>query len=371
MTFAAATGNGQALWFVTRGSGAVALLLLTVSVLLGVISVTRWRSTRWPRFLIIGLHRNLTLLAIVFVVVHVATTVVDAFAPIRLVDAIVPFLSPYRPIWLGLGTVAFDLLLALTITSLLRPQIGVRAWRLVHWLAYASWPVALLHSLGTGSDARSGWLGTLGVLCGVTVLASVVYRVVAAREAHPVARVGAGVATVGVLIGLLVWAQGGPLERGWAARAGTPAKLLGPRRVAVTRTRQPAVSQQQPTLPILPSGHFDATLEGTIRVVPGPEGLVTIVIDARARGRFDGRVHLVLRGAPAEGGGVQMIDSAVGLLPAGALSWASGRVVGLEGQRVLTSVHTRDGRSTGVLLDLRIDQSAGTVVGRLRGGLSA
>ena len=112
-----------------------------------------------------GLHRNLTLLALVFVAAHVVTTVADGFAPIGLLDAVVPFVSPYRPIWLGLGAVAFDLLLALVVTSLLRARIGYRSWRVVHWLAYAAWPVALVHALGTGSDARIGWFALLGFGC--------------------------------------------------------------------------------------------------------------------------------------------------------------------------------------------------------------
>ena len=114
MTLASAT----TLWYVTRGSGVVALLLLTVSVLLGIGVTLRWRGERWPRFAVANVHKNLTLLSIVFVLVHVVTTVADGYAPISLTAAVWPFGSPYRPVWLGLGTVAFDLLLALVATSL-------------------------------------------------------------------------------------------------------------------------------------------------------------------------------------------------------------------------------------------------------------
>ena len=235
--------NGQALWYLTRGSGAVALVLLTASVLLGVMNSTRWRTTSWPRFLTFGLHRNVTLLAIAFTAIHVVTTIADSFAPIGWIDSVIPFLSPYRPFWLGLGTVAFDLLLALTITSFLRRRIGVRVWRLVHWLAYASWPVALLHSLGTGSDARTGWLAVLGVVSGVLVFAAVVWRVWDARDGLPLVRAGAVITGVAVLVGLLVWARGGPLEKGWAARAGTPASILSrwaPASIAAAAPRRPS-----------------------------------------------------------------------------------------------------------------------------------
>src|SRR5947209_11020858 len=142
--------NAKELWYLTRGSGAVALVLLTAAVALGVTMSMRVATPRWPRFALNSLHRNLTLLAIAFVGLHVVTTVLDGYAPIVLKDAIVPFASPYRPIWLGLGAVAFDLLLALVITSYLRHRIGARIWRGVHWLAYAAWPVALVHAFGTG-----------------------------------------------------------------------------------------------------------------------------------------------------------------------------------------------------------------------------
>ena len=178
----AATGNGKALWYLTRGTGAVALLLLTAGLVLGVTSSLGLRSRRWPRFLVSGLHRNVTLLALVFVAVHDVTTVVDAFAPIRLWDAVIPFASAYRPVWVGLGAVAFDLLLALIVTSVLRARIGVPVWRAVHWLAYASWPVALVHSLGSGSDARSGWLQLLAVACTAAVILAVAWRALAARN---------------------------------------------------------------------------------------------------------------------------------------------------------------------------------------------
>jgi hypothetical protein len=365
--------NGQALWYLTRGSGAVALLLLTAAIVLGVMNSTRWRTAHWPRFLTYGLHRNVTLLAIAFTAVHVVTTIADSFAPINLIDAVVPFLSPYRPFWLGMGTLAFDLLLALTITSFLRRRIGVRAWRFVHWLAYAAWPVALLHSLGTGSDARTGWLAALGVLSGLLVFAAVIWRVWEARDALPLVRAGATIGGLAVLIGLFVWARGGPLERGWAARAGTPSSMLGARRTAAagaaavdTGATSTAAVQ---TAPALPAGRFNATLHGTLREVPAGNGLLTILIDARARGGFTGRVHLAIRGQAAEGGGVQMIDSVVGLLPSGAGSWATGRVIGLQGTRVLTSVQTAGGGSTQVELDLQIPSGSNTVTGSLRGGV--
>src|SRR4249920_1610729 len=150
-------GTSQALWYLTRGTGLVALVLLTGSVALGVTTTVGWSTPRWPRFVTLGLHRNLSLLAVAFLGVHVASTVVDGFAPIGWLDVVLPFHSPYRPIWLGLGAVAVDLLIAVTITSLLRRYLSLILWRVVHWTTWLAWPVALLHGLGTGSDTTHRW----------------------------------------------------------------------------------------------------------------------------------------------------------------------------------------------------------------------
>ena len=364
----AASNNGKELWYLTRGSGAVALILLTASVVLGVANTTRWKTDQWPRFIVYGLHRNVTLLALTFTVIHVITTIADAFAPIGVVDAFIPFLSPYRPFWLGLGTVAFDFLLALIVTSFLRRRIGTRAWKAVHWLAYASWPVAMMHSLGTGSDANAGWMLFLGVLCGLAVLAAVLWRLLESRDADPAIRAAATLGTIAVVIGLLVWAKSGPLASGWAARAGTPSSLLGHAAKGGQATivlRRPA-----PTTPTrsaaLPAGRFSAGLHGRIAQSSTDRGLVVVTVDGTATGGFRGRVHLALRGYPVEGGGVQMVDSVVGLLPTGAPAWSSGTVVGLEGARVATTVRDPSGRSYRVDFDLSI-ADGGSVGGTLRG----
>ncbi len=149
--------SSRALWYMTRATGLVSLVLLTLSVVLGIVEAVRWTHPRWPRFVTAGLHKNVSLLVTAFLAVHILTAVADPFAPIRWLDVVVPFTSRYRPVWLGLGAVAFDLMVALVITSLWRERLGYRAWRAVHWAAYACWPVALIHGLGTGTDVRVRW----------------------------------------------------------------------------------------------------------------------------------------------------------------------------------------------------------------------
>jgi predicted ferric reductase len=220
-------GSPSTYWYLTRSTGAVALILLTVSVALGVADVRRFSTPTWPRFVVDGLHRNVSMLAVVFVVLHVVTSVLDGFAPISMTAAIIPFTSSYRPFWLSLGTISFDLMLALTVTSILRARISPAAWRLTHWLAYACWPIALLHSFGTGSDARNGWLVWLSVVCIAIVAAAVLSRALGAFKLHPRVCSAALGSVGGFALFLLVWLPWGPFAKNWASRAGTPASLLG------------------------------------------------------------------------------------------------------------------------------------------------
>lgn len=224
----ASTIGPSAYWYLTRATGTTALILLTLSVVLGVIDVERYTTTRMPRFLIDGMHRTVSLLAVVFLVVHIVTAALDSFASIPLTDAIVPFIGTYRPFWLGLGAASFDLVLAVVITSLARRRLGYRTWRFTHWLAYASWPIALLHGLGTGSDIKSTWMIAISVVCLVAVLLAVCIRVASSRPG----RVGLRAAALGLAVcfagGTAVWLPSGPLAAGWARRSGTPTSLLRP-----------------------------------------------------------------------------------------------------------------------------------------------
>lgn len=222
----ATTIGPSAYWYLTRATGAVALLLLTVVVALGVADVRRWSSPRFPRFLIDALHRNVALLAVLFLTLHILTTLLDGFAPISLLAAFVPFTSAYRPLWLGLGAIACDLLIALVASSLLRRHIGHRTWQAIHWCAYACWPLALVHGFGTGSDAKSGWLLALSILCIAVVIAAIAGRVWNGTPEHARVRAMAVAATAAFAVFLAIWLPSGPLGSEWARRAGTPSYLL-------------------------------------------------------------------------------------------------------------------------------------------------
>jgi methionine sulfoxide reductase heme-binding subunit len=218
--------NPSVLWYVTRGSGLVSLLLLTAVVVLGILLSARWASPDWPVFLSQAMHRFLSLTAVVFIVLHVATAVVDPFAHLGLSDALIPFTSAYRTLWLGLGVVASELIAALVITSLLRAKLGFRTWRAIHWLAYASWPIAMVHGLGTGTDARVWWALLLDAGCLGAVVIAIAMRLAGGPLRWVAVRALAGILTAVGSLALGIWTVTGPMQSGWARAAGTPTGLL-------------------------------------------------------------------------------------------------------------------------------------------------
>jgi predicted ferric reductase len=179
--------SSTALWYASRATGVVALVLLTVVVLLGILVNRRGRLPGLPRFAGPSLHRSMSLLAVAFIAVHVATAIADPYVTIGIAAVLIPFTSPYEPLWLGLGAISLDMIIALVATSLARARIGRKTWRAVHWLAYACWPVALVHSVGSSTDMRSGWLLTLAICCTAAVLAVTCWRIGRAITAAPMA----------------------------------------------------------------------------------------------------------------------------------------------------------------------------------------
>ena len=169
--------NDTILWYATRGAGIVSLILLTGVVVLGIVSAMRWQTASWPRFLTTGFHRNLALATLIFLSLHIVTAVVDPFTALGWNAALIPFSSSYRRFWLGLGVVAIYLLLAIVLTSLLRPLFGHRTWRMVHWLSYAMWPIAVIHGIGTGTDPWFAWMLAIEALCIGGVVVAVAWRV--------------------------------------------------------------------------------------------------------------------------------------------------------------------------------------------------
>lgn len=353
--------NAKTLWYLTRGTGLVSMVLLTASLVLGIVQVQRWARPGWPRFLTTGLHRNISLLSTAFIAVHIATAVADSFAPLGLRDIVVPFVSHYRPIWLGLGTLAFDLFLAVIVTSLLRSRLGYRTWKAVHWLSYALWPVALVHSLGTGSDLHTLWVQALLGICLLAVLAAIWWRLSTGAPETAARRLLGGAASLAALGILMAWAVVGPLGPSWASRSGTPPALLGTQASAGTPagTGTPPAGTASSLVP-----PFSATLSGTVSIADSG-GTRTETIDAALHGRASANLQVVLSGAPAEGGGLEITTSAVMLGSPSAPNEYQGRVFSIGPGHFVAVVTDARGDQMTLTATLQIDRAAGTLSGAL------
>jgi Ferric reductase like transmembrane component len=343
-----AASSSRALWFASRGTGVVCLLLLTASVILGIVTTVRFETTHWPRFVLVGLHRNVSLLILVFVGLHVATAVIDGFVPIGYLDAVVPFRSPYRTLWLGLGAVAFDLLLALAITSVVRARLGYRVWRAVHWAAYACWPIALMHGLGTGSDAREGWMVALDLLALVSVFAAVCWRLAVTWQPGLPSRWGAVAALVAVPIGVGVWAFAGPLQPGWAR-----AKPSAAQRLAAAEPERAG---------------FSGVITGSRTVgAVDAAGMTTVAIRGATAAPLGLQLDLELKGR-SRAQGVALDVGRLTLGPRAAPARWSGRVLNLDGGHVEARVADATGHELTIDLELQVGPAgrafSGTISGR-------
>jgi Ferric reductase like transmembrane component len=361
LTTAAASASPTAYWYLTRGTGTVALILLTLSVALGIANVRRLRIERTPRFVLDAVHRRVSLLAMAFLLVHIATSLLDAYAPIRIVDVVIPFVSAYRPLWLGFGAVAFDLMVAIVITSVLRRRFGYRAWRTTHWAAYASWPVALLHGLGTGSDTTAGWMLLIVGGCVIVMIVAVVSRATAGWPDHLGARVVALAASALVPLGLLAWLPSGPLAAGWAQKAGTPASLLQTSAATGSSTRATSSTSSGSSLPARAA--FTANASGTVQQRPASHGRSQVDISLSLSGRKLSTLTIQLRGQALDQGGLEMTSSAVTLGSHAQPSQYRGVVTSLAGTNIVSRVSDASGNQLTLVARLGLNPDSGSASG--------
>ena len=354
------TGWSAVTWDTARAGGLISYLLLTTAVSLGLVLRNRWQSTRWPRLVTNELHGYVSLLALVFIAVHVVAVAIDPFTHFGLTAVLVPFASHYRPVWMSLGIVALYLLLAVWVSSRLRRRVGHRLWRQIHVLAFAVYGAATLHGLGTGSDTRTIWAGALyaasvalvGSLLAVRLLAP------AGRDARRRPLI-AGAAAVAALVAA-AWSFGGPFAPGWSARAGGTtthvAVAAPPASVARRVAARPSTSVVR-----VP---FTARYAGRLTVEPvNDRGRLTVRIDGALSGATKDHLEILIHGIPLEDGGVAMEQSRVRMGTTTPLY--RGEITSLTGSRLVAAVrsphqHLRLG------LVLRIGRD-GSVVGRVRG----
>jgi sulfoxide reductase heme-binding subunit YedZ len=161
-----------AVWYLNRATGIVALVLMTLTVVLGALVRRQVRLPGLPRFGVVALHRNVSLIAALLLLTHIVSAVVDSYVSIAPLAAVVPFTSGWRPIAVGLGALAVDLLVLIVLSSLVRGRIPVRLWRGIHWTSYLLWPLAFLHGLTAGTDMHAAWVLGLALICAGAVAAS-------------------------------------------------------------------------------------------------------------------------------------------------------------------------------------------------------
>lgn len=168
------------LWFVSRALGAMGLLLLSLVVVLGILhntSVVKNAELGLPRFVLVALHRNLSLITVVFVVLHIVTVLVTDYVHLRVVDVFVPGIALYNPIGAAFGTVAFDLILAIILTSVLRSRISRRVWFWVHWSSYLCWPVVVVHAvLNLSFRGTTWWTLFVPFVATLAIVGALLYR---------------------------------------------------------------------------------------------------------------------------------------------------------------------------------------------------
>jgi sulfoxide reductase heme-binding subunit YedZ len=334
--------NSRALWYLTRGFGEIDMVLFTATLVMGLTQVVRYARPGLPRFVISALHKNISILAVIFLALHVLTAVADTVAPISIASVFIPFVGKYRPLWLGLGALALDLLVALVITSLLRERLGQRTWRLLHWTAYLCWPVAILHGLGTGSDTKLGWVLFINAACVAAGIAAIWWRLAQGWSPANVGRRSVAVlGTLVVPVAIGVWAITGPLRPGWAKRAGTPTALLATTSAAASQWS----TNQDPTT-TNPAGlkvPFTSTFTGNQRESrAGEEGLVSLILQGDFSG---GTFQVVLTGQPLDDGWVELTGSQVTLGPTGSPGTYSGHVTDLNGDTIVAALSDNSGHS--------------------------
>jgi sulfoxide reductase heme-binding subunit YedZ len=188
-------------WYAARAAGITAYLLVSGVVLLGLTMAAKKQFARWPRFTVEDVHRFGGLLVGSFVTIHVAAVAIDAWLPFSLQSIVVPFISRYRPLWVGLGIAAAELLVALAVTNHYRRRLSYRFWRRAHYLNFAVWLAATFHGLGSGTDRSAPW--ALGVYAAAVsaVTAAIVWRVTRNRpRALTAAAAGLAAAAAAVLV---------------------------------------------------------------------------------------------------------------------------------------------------------------------------
>lgn len=345
----------QLTWDIARAGGFVAYGLLTLALVTGLLHSLKWGGDRWPRLVNNEVHTHLTLLALVFTVVHVVAVALDPFTAFHLNEILLPFVSHYRPLWMSFGIVALYLGIAVGVSTAVRPKIGYRAWRALHFITFATFVFATVHGLGTGSDSRTGWAVAIYLVASLAVGGLVASRLIGSKMTPRVRLAGAALAVALVAAGA-GWAMAGPLRAGWNVVAnnglGSGARVPV---AGVTTASTPATA-----VPI------NAAFEGAYRVHSGDDdqGGIRVEVRASLANGASGTLDIILVGQDA--GGALAIQSSQVLIQELSPSQATyqGTIVGSSGSSLVLDMATAQGSGhEKMLLALVLDPSTGTAHG--------
>lgn len=174
----------KAFWYVARAGGLIAYMLLWLATLWGVLISSKMVKGWVDGTLLYNMHEFLPTLAMVFAAVHAVVLMGDAYIGFDLFDLLIPFRAPYRPIWTGLGSLSLYLSIALIASFYLRSVFSRRVWRLMHYLTYLAFGLALVHGLMAGTDATQPAVYWMYVATGATLLFATFYRVMTVKSSR-------------------------------------------------------------------------------------------------------------------------------------------------------------------------------------------
>ncbi|HEU0027112.1 MAG TPA: ferric reductase-like transmembrane domain-containing protein [Ktedonobacterales bacterium] len=292
---------GQITWDVARSGGFVAYGLLTLSVALGLALSMRWQAPWWPRLINSELHNFVTLLSLVFTIIHVLAVWLDPFTAFGWTEIFIPFVSHYRPIWMAFGVVGLYLGLALAASVWLRPYLGYEWWRRLHVLTLAVFALVTVHGLTTGSDSQTPWAIMVYFASGLMVAALLWVRLLAPaspqQRRHPL---WVALSSVGLFVGVAL-AVIGPMRPGWNAFANS-GNGSGQRVALASAGQSGATSSPTPTMPPAPPASalappFQAQASGSLREQgPDARGRTTVTVTATLQGGGRGVMEIQLIG---------------------------------------------------------------------------
>lgn len=354
------------LWYISRSAGFVGMALLAIIGILGIITAANLQFGRGARFVAPEVHRSLSLLAVVVLIIHVGAAVLDKYSHIGFKDIFIPFLSQYRPIWVGVGAVAIDLGLAVLITSLLRVKMGYRSWKAIHWIAYPIFVLSLIHALGTGSDTVMSYGKLFYLVIGGVFVLAVIARLLSARQMVA----GRKIALIGlsfvVSLVILVWTFVGPLASNWATRAkgGLAQAVLTSTKVPVKSTTTTTTEPRLRSL-VIGSG-YTSGWSGKVDESPAnSQGEIAIRLIGTLSQDPSFKLSIVLIGFPQDGG-VSMASSLVEIASDSGTILYKGTVTSLSGTTIVSSISSATGASVTINSSLTLSNSSSSFSGTVK-----